>query len=59
AFSRVHLTAGETKSITLQIPRGELAVWGANQAWEVEPGEFTASVGGSSEADLSAKFVIK
>lgn len=59
AFSRIHLRAGEMKSITLQIPRSELAVWGANQEWAVEPGEFTASVGGSSDADLSAKFVLK
>jgi beta-glucosidase len=59
AFSRVHLKAGETKSITLQVPRRELAVWGANQEWEVEPGEFTASIGGSSDADLSAKFTLK
>jgi beta-glucosidase len=59
AFSRVHLNAGETKSMTLRIPQSELAVWGAGQEWKVEPGEFTASVGGSSDADLSAKFIIK
>jgi beta-glucosidase len=59
AFSRVHLQAGETKSMTFRIPQSELAVWGANQEWRVEPGEFTANVGGSSDADLSAKFVIK
>jgi beta-glucosidase len=56
AFSRIHLKAGERKSITLNISRSELAVWGANQKWEVEPGEFTASVGGSSDANLSVEF---
>jgi beta-glucosidase len=59
AFSRVHLQAGETKSVTLHIPQSELAVWGASQEWKVEPGEFTASVGGSSDTDLSAKFILK
>jgi beta-glucosidase len=59
AFSRISLKVGETRSITLHIPQSELAIWGANQQWEVEPGEFTASVGGSSEAPLSANFVLK
>ena len=59
AFSRIHLKAGETQSVTLHIPLDELAVWGANQEWEIEPGEFTASVGGSSDSRLSAKFVVK
>ncbi|HTR42206.1 MAG TPA: glycoside hydrolase family 3 N-terminal domain-containing protein [Pseudomonadales bacterium] len=59
AFSRVHLKAGEKQSITLQVPRRELAVWGASQEWQVEPGEFTVSVGGSSDAALSTKFVLK
>jgi beta-glucosidase len=59
AFSRIHLKAGETKSITLHIPLDELAVWGANQQWAIEPGEFTASVGGSSDPRLFAKFILK
>jgi beta-glucosidase len=56
AFSRVHLKAGETKSITLHIKQSDLEVWGAERKWELEPGEFTVMVGGSSEAGLSAKF---
>ena len=59
AFSRVHLKVGETKSVTLHIKRSDLAVWGADRQWEVEPGEFTAMVGGSSDADLSTKFMLK
>ena len=58
AFSRIHLQAGETKSVTLHIPLSELAVWGANQEWELEPGEFTANVGGSSDSLLSSKFIL-
>ena len=59
AFSRIHLKAGESKSLTLHVPRSELAVWGANQEWVVEPGEFTTSVGGSLDTSLSVKFVLK
>ena len=56
AFSRVHLKAGETQTITLRIKKAGLAVWGALRTWNVEPGEYTATVGGSSAASLSAKF---
>jgi beta-glucosidase len=59
AFSRIHLQAGETKLVALNIPQSELAVWGADQQWEVEPGEFTVYVGGNSDASLSAKFLLK
>ena len=59
AFSRVHLKAGETQTMTLRIKKANLAVWGASRTWNVEPGEYTATVGGSSEASLSATFEIK
>ncbi len=58
AFSRVHLKAGETKSITLHIEQKDLKVWGASQEWKLEPGEFTVWVGGSSDAKLSLKFTL-
>lgn len=58
AFSRIHLQVGETQSITLHIPQSELAVWGADEEWEVEPGKFFVKVGGSSKADLTAQFVL-
>jgi beta-glucosidase len=56
AFSRVHLKAGETKSIALHIKQSDLEVWGAERQWELEPGEFTVTVGSSSSADLSTRF---
>jgi beta-glucosidase len=59
AFSRISLKAGEARTVTLHISQNELAVWGANQEWEIEPGAFTAYVGGSSDARLSANFVLK
>ncbi len=58
AFSRVHLKAGETRSMTLHIEQNDLKVWGASQEWKLEPGEFTVWVGGSSEAKLSVKFTL-
>lgn len=59
AFARVHLNAGETKAITLHVKKSDLAVWGATQTWRVEGGEFTAMVGGDSNAGLTAKFNLK
>ncbi|HTV42134.1 MAG TPA: glycoside hydrolase family 3 N-terminal domain-containing protein [Candidatus Sulfotelmatobacter sp.] len=58
AFSRIHLQAGETKTVTLHIPQSELAVWGANQEWAVEPGKFIVKVGGNSKADLATQFTL-
>jgi beta-glucosidase len=56
AFSRVHLKAGETRSMTLHVKQNDLEVWGADKKWELEPGEFRAMVGGSSADGLSARF---
>ena len=56
AFSRVALKAGETRNVTLHIKKDDLAIWGAEQEWSVEPGEFTVWVGGDSRATLSKKF---
>jgi beta-glucosidase len=58
AFSRLHLAAGETKRMTLRVKQSDLAVWAADNQWKVEPGEFTVTVGGSSAARLSARFVL-
>src|SRR5882724_1008665 len=53
-FSRAHLRAGETKKMTLRLKQSDLAIWGAQQSWKVEPGEYTVTVGGSSAGDLPA-----
>ena len=58
AFSRIHLQASETKTVTLHIPQEELAVWGADDEWAVEPGQFIVKVGGNSKADLAAQFTV-
>ena len=56
AFTRVHLQAGETRTITLHIKKDDLAIWGAEREWAFEPGEFTVWVGGDSRAKLSQTF---
>jgi len=59
AFSRIHLNAGETKTIHLPIKRSDLEVWGASQQWKLEPGEFTIWAGGSSDAKLATRILLK
>ena len=56
AFSRIHLLKGETRHLVLTVKKADLAIWGASRSWSVEPGEYTAAVGGSSAADLTATF---
>lgn len=55
-FTRVHLQPGESKPITLRVKQPELAIWNVNHEWKVEPGEYTATVGGSSSGGSSANF---
>ena len=58
-FSRIHLKPQETKTVTFRVPRGQLAVWNAERKWAVEPGDYTAWAGGSSEASLTTQFTLK
>jgi beta-glucosidase len=58
-FLRIHLKPGESKAVTFHLKQSDLAVWGANQEWQVEPGEYTVTAGGSSSGGLSAKFTLK
>jgi beta-glucosidase len=58
-FTRVTLKPGESKTVSFQVRQDQLAVWGMDRRWVVEPGMYTAWVGGSSEATLAAHFVLK
>ncbi|MGA2245020.1 MAG: glycoside hydrolase family 3 N-terminal domain-containing protein [Verrucomicrobiota bacterium] len=58
-FSRVHLQPGETRRIEFHLQAADLAVWGADHKWKMEPGEFTMTVGGSSLANLTTQCVLK
>ncbi|MFD1630805.1 glycoside hydrolase family 3 N-terminal domain-containing protein [Pseudopedobacter beijingensis] len=49
AFERIHLKAGETKSVTLKFARKDLAILDKDMNWTVEPGDFEVLIGSSSE----------
>ena len=59
-FSRVHLDAGETKTVHFTVGPEELQFWTpATRQWVVEPGAFDLWVGDSSTASLHAEFQVK
>jgi beta-glucosidase len=60
AFKRVTLAPGESKSVTLAIPREDLAYWDpVSKGWVVTPGSYTARVGDSSRnLPLKAGFTV-
>jgi beta-glucosidase len=49
AFDRVHLNAGESKTVTLHVAPRQLQYWSTkDQKWETASGKRIVSVGGSS-----------
>ncbi len=49
AFDRIHLTPGESKSVTLHVAPRQLQYWSTkDQKWTTATGKRTVSVGGSS-----------
>jgi beta-glucosidase len=58
-FSRIHLKPGETRTVAFHVPLEQVAVWNAEGKWAVEPGTYSAWVGGSSQASLTAKINLK
>lgn len=52
-FTKIRLNAGETKTVTFTIHPSDLEFLDRQMKWTVEPGLFTAMIGGSSrDADL-------
>ncbi|MBR4741239.1 MAG: fibronectin type III-like domain-contianing protein, partial [Bacteroidales bacterium] len=50
AFQRVSLNAGETKTVTLDIPVKDLRYWNeATNAWDLEHGKLQLLLGGASD----------
>ncbi len=45
AFEKVELAPGESRTVTFAVPVNDLAFWGLNRRWVVEPGDFAATVG--------------
>ena len=55
-FSRVTLEAGESREVTFTLPISDLAFWGADGRYRVEPGLFTLWIAPDCERGLSASF---
>jgi len=58
-FTRIHLRAHESRMVTMHLHQNQLAVWNVEKTWVVEPGYYTLWVGGSSEAALTTRFLLK
>lgn len=58
-FTRVHLKAGETRTISFEVPQQQLQIWNTENKWVVEPGSYTLWAGGSSEAALKTTLQLK
>ena len=52
AVQKPFLKAGESVELSFEITPDMLACWGANEKWEVEPGDFTVMVGPSSDDSM-------
>ena len=57
-FSRLHLKPGKTSTVTFLIPQRQLAIWGANRKWVIEPGTYTLWAGDASTASLKTQFTL-
>jgi len=59
AFKKVFLKAGESKTVTIELPVSSLAYYNeTKQAWEVESGGYSLLLGSSSR-DIKGKIEIK
>lgn len=57
-FQRVTLKAGESTQVSLNLPVSELAFWGYDMNYTVEPGDFTLWVGSNSAEGLTKDFSV-
>lgn len=57
-FQRVTLKAGESTQLSLSLPVSELAFWGYDMNYTVEPGAFTLWVGTNSAEGLTKDFSV-
>jgi beta-glucosidase len=59
-FARVHLKAGENRSVSIPLHADDLKFWSpATGRWELEPGVFDLWVGDSSNATEHATFTVR
>lgn len=59
AFDRVTLATGESQTVRFTLDASQLAIYGAQQCWQVEPGVIDVFVGGDSDCALSASVDIQ
>ena len=59
AFERVALKAGESRSLTLQVPVSDLAFYGLDGVKKVEPGDFQLWVAGDSASGEPVSFTVE
>lgn len=57
-FQRVTLKAGESTQVSLSLPVSELAFWGYDMNYTVEPGDFTLWGGTNSAEGLTKDFSV-
>lgn len=57
-FKRVNIAAGETAEVSFILGPDELAFYGSEKCFKVEPGEFQAFIGGDSNAELCTSFIV-
>jgi len=58
-FQRVHLHAGETKTITFQLHTDDLAFYNREMKKITEPGQFDVWIGGDSNTQLKTSFRVR
>lgn len=58
AFQRVDLKAGEAKNVTFTLLVSDMAFWGYDMTYGVEPGDFKLWVGTNSAEGLSTEFTV-
>lgn len=57
-FQRIHIPAGETRTLSFTLPYSELAFLNEHLKLEVEPGDFELFVGKDCMEGLSARFKV-
>ncbi len=48
-FARVFVGQGESKTVSFELTKVDLKLWGIDRTWKTEKGSFTLLVGGSSD----------
>jgi beta-glucosidase len=58
AFERVHLSPGQSRTLSFTLGPADLGLLDARMKWVVEPGEFVVTASNSSEGGLTARFQV-